>query len=191
MRDRQIGAFRLVCRTYIQQCHTDARTRPTHQAAGTSPMEMFTQAYEHTPQLVGFLMAAPTSARFGCAARRARACGVLSPPSAASRPPRGLTLPPTRSSATGGECSVASAPSLINVTGRGEGCRACGPGDAMEAEIFLRLRRPGGHPPDPPARSARQRHQHTVGWQTCWHSCCYPPGRADQRTVKALRYCRP
>jgi hypothetical protein len=46
-----------------------------------------------SPQLVGFLMAAPTSARFGCAARRARACGVLSPPSAASRPPRGLTLP--------------------------------------------------------------------------------------------------
>ena len=70
----------------------------------------------NTPQLVGFLMAAPTSARFGCAARRARACGVLSPPSAASRPPRELTLPPTRSSATCGECSVASASALIKVT---------------------------------------------------------------------------
>ena len=70
----------------------------------------------NTPQLVGFLMAAPTSARLGCAARRARACGVLSPPSAASRPPRGLTLPPTRSSATCGECSVASASALIKVT---------------------------------------------------------------------------
>ena len=70
----------------------------------------------NTPQLVGFLMAAPTSARLGCAARRARACGVLSPPSAASRLPRGLTLPPTRSSATCGECSVASASALIKVT---------------------------------------------------------------------------
>ena len=45
----------------------------------------------------------------------------------------------------------------------------CGPGDAMEAKNFPRLRRPGGHPPDPPWRAAlANAHQHTRVGGRCW-----------------------